>query len=157
MALAISLILLFVLTIIGVSAMQSTTMEERMTGNLASRSTAFQRAEGTLSEAKDYLAAPVNMSNFTAGGANGLYAFGASPDYQASGTWSAATTRSSASQPDSRWYATVETDQPVVEPGRNCVPGPSCPLGQVFGVVARSTDDSGKAVVILRARYWKQY
>lgn len=157
MALAISMILLFVLTIIGVTAMQSTTMEERMAGNLASRSTAFQRAEGTLTEAKDFLGAPLNMSSFTAAGTNGLYAFSANPDYQASGTWVASKTKAAADQPNSLWFAKIETDQPVVEPGRNCTPGPSCPQGQVFSVVARSTDDSGNAVVMLRARFWKQY
>ncbi|TCK05937.1 pilus assembly PilX family protein [Marinobacterium mangrovicola] len=47
-ALIVALIMLLLITIIGVSAMQTTTMEERMAGNLRDRHVAFQAAEAAL-------------------------------------------------------------------------------------------------------------
>lgn len=43
-----SLVLLVVLTLIGIVAMQSTTMQERMAGNIEQRDQAFERAEAGL-------------------------------------------------------------------------------------------------------------
>jgi type IV pilus assembly protein PilX len=48
--LAISLIILLLLTLIGVTAMQSTGLEEKMAGNLRDRNLAFQAAETALRE-----------------------------------------------------------------------------------------------------------
>ncbi|KEA64591.1 Type IV fimbrial biogenesis protein PilX [Marinobacterium lacunae] len=48
--LIVALIMLLLISIIGVSAMQSTSMEERMAGNLYDRHTAFQAAEAALRE-----------------------------------------------------------------------------------------------------------
>lgn len=47
-SLVVSLIILMVLTLIGVTAMQTTTMEEKMTGQLRNRELAFQAAEAAL-------------------------------------------------------------------------------------------------------------
>ena len=46
--LIVSLVLLLVLTILGVSGVQNTTMEERMAGNYRDRFSAFQAAEAAL-------------------------------------------------------------------------------------------------------------
>lgn len=46
--LIVSLILLMILTLIGVTAMQTSTLEERMTGNALDRALAFQAAEAAL-------------------------------------------------------------------------------------------------------------
>ncbi|SEG76871.1 pilus assembly PilX family protein [Marinobacterium lutimaris] len=47
-ALIVALIMLLLITIVGVSAMQTTTMEEKMAGNLRDRHVAFQAAEAAL-------------------------------------------------------------------------------------------------------------
>lgn len=52
LALILSLLLLVVLSIIGVSVMQSTLMEERMAGNTKDRAIAFQAAEAALRDAE---------------------------------------------------------------------------------------------------------
>ena len=52
MALVISLIFLLLLTIIGVTAMQTTTLQERMAGNMRDRNVAFQFAEEALRDAE---------------------------------------------------------------------------------------------------------
>lgn len=49
-ALVIVLILLLVMTLLGVASMRGTLLEERMSGNLFSRSLAFQAAEAALRE-----------------------------------------------------------------------------------------------------------
>jgi type IV pilus assembly protein PilX len=54
-ALIISLIILLLLTIIMISAMRVTTMEEKMAGNSQSHNVAFQAAESALREAEAYI------------------------------------------------------------------------------------------------------
>ena len=53
--LAISLIILLLMTIIGVSAMRSTTLQEKMAGNLRDYNLAFQSAESALRDAETYI------------------------------------------------------------------------------------------------------
>lgn len=53
--LIMGLVFLALLTLLGISAMQVTTMEERMTGNERDRKTAFQAAEAGLRDAEDFL------------------------------------------------------------------------------------------------------
>jgi type IV pilus assembly protein PilX len=68
--LVVSLIMLLLLTLIGLSAMQSTGLEERMAGNMRDRNLAFQAAEAGLRDAEQYLesgAGPFNPLNLSAG------------------------------------------------------------------------------------------
>lgn len=60
--LVVGLIFLVVLTIIGVTAMQVTTMEERMAANARDRSKAFQAAEAGLRDAEDYMDVQITES-----------------------------------------------------------------------------------------------
>ena len=55
--LIISLLILVVLTVLGISAMSSTSIEERMSLNLRDREVAFQAAEATLRQAERYIEA----------------------------------------------------------------------------------------------------
>jgi len=68
--LIIALVFLLLLTLVGVTAMQSTTLEERMAGNTRESSVAFQAAEAALREAEAYLEQAV-VGPFN--GAGGLY------------------------------------------------------------------------------------
>ncbi len=54
--LAISLIMLLLLTLIGVTGTQVTTMEERMAGNTRDQNIAFQATETSLREAESWIA-----------------------------------------------------------------------------------------------------
>jgi type IV pilus assembly protein PilX len=69
-ALIVSLIVLMVMTMIGISSMQSTTMEEKMAGNMRDQSVAFQNAEIALRTGEDYLGSPI-LPAFN--GSDGLY------------------------------------------------------------------------------------
>jgi len=51
--LVISLLILLLLTIIGITAMRTTTMEEKMAGNLRDQNLAFQAGEAALRDAED--------------------------------------------------------------------------------------------------------
>jgi len=54
-ALVVALVFLLVLTILGVTAMQSATLQERMAGNLRDRNVGFQAAEAALRVGEDWL------------------------------------------------------------------------------------------------------
>ena len=70
----ISLVLLLVLTIAGVSAVQTTTLDERMARNSHDSMMAFQSAESALRQAETWMEANVNSTAvFTDGGAGGLW------------------------------------------------------------------------------------
>ncbi len=68
--LIVSLILLMVMTLIGLSSMQSTTVEEKMAGNMRDQSIAFQAAETALRAGEIYLGTPI-LPVFN--GSNGFY------------------------------------------------------------------------------------
>ena len=53
--LVVSLIMLMLLTLIGVSGMQSTGIEEKMAGNMRDRNLAFQAAEAALRHAEQFI------------------------------------------------------------------------------------------------------
>jgi type IV pilus assembly protein PilX len=72
-ALFISLVLLLILTIVGISAVQTTTLETRMARNEHDTMLAFQAAESALRDAEDFLEGIVTTAVFTDGGANGLW------------------------------------------------------------------------------------
>ena len=65
--LVISLIMLLVMTLIGITGMQATVLEEKMAGNYNDQNIAFQAAESTLIEAEEYASSGVNY------GDNGVY------------------------------------------------------------------------------------
>jgi type IV pilus assembly protein PilX len=54
--LIVSLVLLLVMTLIGISSMQTNTLEEKMSGNYRDKNLSFQAAEMTLREGEGWLA-----------------------------------------------------------------------------------------------------
>ena len=80
--LVLSLLMLFVLTLIGVSSINTTTMEEKMSGNSRNQQLAFHAAEIAIREAEDFITNTINnpTAQFTAGSAvNGLYMVSSGP------------------------------------------------------------------------------
>lgn len=73
LALFISLVLLLVLTIIGVSAVQMTSLEERMARNSRDRLLAFQAAESALRDAEGFIETIVTTASFADTGPGGLW------------------------------------------------------------------------------------
>lgn len=68
--LIVSLIVLLVLTLISVTAMQTTSLEEKMAGNMRNKNLAFQAAEAALRAGEGYLSG-ATLDSFN--GTNGLY------------------------------------------------------------------------------------
>jgi len=70
--LILALLILVVLTILGVSSMSTTSLEEKMAGNFRDRQIAFNAAETALAEAEAYINDSINSASvFT--NSNGLY------------------------------------------------------------------------------------
>ncbi len=71
------LMILLILSLIGVTAMQATTLEERMANNFAQRDLAFQAAEAALRDGETFLGGmsitALQELEFSATGTNGLF------------------------------------------------------------------------------------
>lgn len=72
-SLFISLILLLVMTIIGITATTTTNLDEKMVANTRDQQISFQAAETAITEAEDFVATLADSSAFTAEGEAGLY------------------------------------------------------------------------------------
>jgi len=136
--LIVALILLLVLTILGLAAAQSTSLEERMAGNYRNNTLAFQAAEAGIRAAESCLSAGTSACSGFASNANGVYLFnpGAPPPpstattplWNVSGFWTTSgntmnyTSVSSGSNfPDvaSQPQIIIEEMPPVAQPGGN--------------------------------------
>lgn len=72
-ALIISLIILLLLTIIGVTGMKTTALEERMAGNMRDKELAFESAEAALRDAEAFMETVFTLGAFNADGSDGYY------------------------------------------------------------------------------------
>ena len=70
-ALIVTLIFLLILSLLGTSSVRTSTMQERMAGNMRDWNVAFQRSEATLRTAEQYLLDTNNLPEFN--DTNGLY------------------------------------------------------------------------------------
>ena len=96
--LAVTLMILLVVTLLTVSNMQSSVLEEKMAGNNADRNVAFQAAESGLREAEVFLESIVSLGEFQ--GNAGLFGrTDAEPSFNTGGTWS-----------DSAYHVVAQTD-----------------------------------------------
>ncbi len=64
-ALVVTLMLLLVMTLLAVMAMRTTSLEEKMAGNMRNHSIAFQAAESALRDAEAYIETMTSINNFT--------------------------------------------------------------------------------------------
>ncbi|MEE9338933.1 MAG: PilX N-terminal domain-containing pilus assembly protein [Methylococcaceae bacterium] len=89
--LVVSLIVLLLLTLIGVSGMQTTALEEKMASNSRDQNIAFQAAEAALRAGEIFIedAVSSDRTNFTTSpsNANGLHLKTENLDYKATTTW----------------------------------------------------------------------
>jgi type IV pilus assembly protein PilX len=85
--LVVSLIMLLILTIIGVTGMRTTVLEEKMAGNMRDQNLAFQAAEAALRDGEDIIQSLVAISSFD-GTSGRLNASDSDPDFFAPSTWS---------------------------------------------------------------------
>lgn len=130
-ALIMSLLLLVLLTVLGLGTMQSSTLQERMAGNLEQRDLAFQAAEAGLRDAENYLAGLALLPVFSNTG--GLYtpaASGSTP------RWDAVD-----------WYATTPANYINYQAGDLGTPSPYPLPKYIIEYVASLEDEANDSVI----------
>lgn len=163
--LIVSLLILLVMTLLGVAAMQSTTLEERMTGNMRDRSLALQAAETALRDAESFIEGLVNTSVFN--GTQGLYGEAQTEP----GAYDPATWTSSRSRPYSGTFPDVAAQPRYFIKNITVIAGDSGVLNigpgygarqtrgdvALFRITVRATGASDTAQVILQSHYGKRF
>lgn len=142
-ALLVSLIILLLMTILGVTSMQTTTMQDRMAGNMKDRNLAFQRAEQALREAQRDLPGSVDaaISGFSVTDAEGWIKY-----FEDQGAFSS----------DKR-YATHVQEIPysvpqICEPGNVCDEGFDTVQNRIlYRITALGIGQSDDTLVVLQA------
>ncbi len=87
-ALIVSLMILIVMTLIGITGMSTSSMEEKMAGNVRDRNLAFQAAEAALRDGEAYYKNVVQVLGVAFDGTNpGLIPAGTNPDPLNPLTW----------------------------------------------------------------------
>lgn len=163
--LVISLIMLVLLTIIGMTGMQVTGLEEKMSGNNKEHNVAFQTAEATLRNAEAYLDSLTTLGDFNNTQAGFLSEATADPDYLAKLTWN---TTNSAAGTTISGVATIPRYiiKHVGEQGDSINEGLSVGgYGEslagsaitLFRVTSYSAGNTGKSRVILQSYYGKRF
>lgn len=85
--LVISLMILIVMTLIGITGIASSTLEEKMAGNTRDQALAFQAAEAALRDGEQYWGNIVSLAAAFNGATAGLYPQGNHPDVFDDDTW----------------------------------------------------------------------
>ena len=165
-ALIISLIVLVILTMLGVTGMRSSVLEEKMAGNLRDSQLAFQAAEATLREAEQYIDSNiVSTTNFDTNGSDGLY------NKSVINLWDNINWDST----DSLEYTSFDSSYEINTPPRYIIQHLSTQINDVdelnldnygqgtgsgriemFLITARATGSSGNSVVMLQTTYGKR-
>ncbi|MBL4851071.1 MAG: hypothetical protein JKY90_02145 [Gammaproteobacteria bacterium] len=155
--LVVSLLMLLVLTLLGISSMNHSSLEEKMAHATLDRNVALQSAEAALREAENWLESIVATAALT--GNNGLYGLNATaPDYSAAITWDDTTTNHVvATAPEgsnSAQYFIKEIGS--ISSGGGALNLPNNTSGDVttFRITARGAGGAaGGAEVLLRSHY----
>lgn len=157
-ALIIALVILLLMTLIGVTAMQTTVLQERMAGNLRDRNIAFQAAEAALRDAERFLQAPVLPSFNNSNGLlqrvpqGGDVAYWNSFDWVGNSREFSGISEGLAAHP--RYV--IEEFPPVADPSGSLEADAPLPEVRLFRITARAVGGSPDAVVVLQTRYRRQ-
>lgn len=159
LVLVVSLVFLLVLTMIGVTAVQTTTLQDRMAANLRDTQAAFQAAEAALREAESQLGGAVLPAH--------AYHFEhrPGPDWTAAATWAADGTRvqayagASFTEGDQALAANpryfIEELRPHPFAGDSLEAGVPLDEAVMVRIVARGVGSSTDTEVVLESRYMR--
>ena len=171
-ALAVSLIMLLVLTLLGIAGMQSTIMEEKMAGNMRDKALAFQSAESGLingerhSQGSLSLASPF-LANCTGGlclpsssatpvwNDTGLVNWGASTNTFLYGATVAATNLGLVSAQPQYIVELLPEPPKVVGQSLSTGKGNAISTVEIFRITSRGVGGSSNAPVIVQSVYKK--
>ncbi|MEM7363079.1 MAG: PilX N-terminal domain-containing pilus assembly protein [Pseudomonadota bacterium] len=179
-ALFLSLVMLLLLTILGVSSVQTTSMQERMARNARDTNLAFQSAEAALRDGEDWIETNlISLAPFEAGGAEagGLYY---ENDFDETSNWRAIdwdndqACGSSTAPTGTRWgdttvpgvcvqpkyivehVKTVISDQDLLNLD-NIGQDTGAGRAQIFRITSYGTGGSATAHVMIQATYGKRF
>ncbi|MEM7097111.1 MAG: pilus assembly protein [Pseudomonadota bacterium] len=161
-ALFISLVLLLILTIIGVSSVQTTTLELRMSRNEHDRLLAFQSAESALRDAEAALELVPSTAFFD--GTNGLYQIadmGNDEVWWAAATWTGGNSTTAPNNIDGvaapARYIVEHMGAIIRENNAHQQDGPyanaSTDRIEMFRITARGVGGTANSVVVLQTTY----
>ena len=166
-----ALIFLVLLSMLGVAAMQTATMEERMAGNLRNENLAFQAAEAALRDAEDLLGSAIPPTTFD--GSDGLYdqLTSAWPGHDNPRGWEGWT--ATATPPPYREYRddrnsadtsitgvaerpryVIEKLPPVPSPSNASLDPSKAEYVTVYRITARAVGGTTNSVAILQSTFW---
>lgn len=166
-ALFIALVILLIITVLGISGLQTTTLEERMAAGARDRDLAFQAAEAALAEGEAFIETlgPGSLAQFQLN-ANGLFVApqtASTPDRWVSVDWEGDATIPTVgtsidgvvAQP--RYIIEHVTTLVAAEDSLN-ISNLGAPVGtptEIFRVTSRAQGGTARAVVMLQATYGK--
>ncbi|MGI9323313.1 MAG: pilus assembly PilX family protein [Pseudomonadales bacterium] len=160
-ALFLTLAVMLILTIMGITSVQTTIMQQRMAGNYRDLSIAFQAAEAAATEAEAFIDAMSNLNAFPSESATQLCSAGrctsldGTARWQESSLWSSATGTVKASiAPDDLGVAAAPRYliEYIAEFTR-----PDATQVYIFRVTARGTGGTARSVAMLQTTYEKQF
>jgi type IV pilus assembly protein PilX len=153
----VSLIMLLVMTLIGVTGMQNSSMEEKMVANVRDIDLSFQAAEAALREAETSLQVAV-LKEFD-GSNTGLYqpaTRGIQPLWEVDSTWNAG---GAVPYTGSLPYVSappqyiIEELPPVPDPTGSVAADEPLPETRVYRVTAQGVGGTDKAITMLQAAF----
>lgn len=164
--LIVSMLMLLVLTIIGITAMGTSTLEEKMAGNSRDQNLAFQAAEAGLRDAEAYVDGMASAAAFN-GSVAGLYntTTALAPNIYSDSTWAGSASRAYSGSTITgvktkpqyivEFISTAGKTNPELETCYGCSTGE----GQVTNVriTARGTGGTDNATVLLQEYYGKRF
>ena len=170
-ALVMSLVMLLLLTILGLSSVQTTSMQLRMSLNARDNDLAFQASESAVNEAESWMSTNTSLLVFQVANSNGLYDapdFGSvnlstfdwsNPGNNMRGYITLSTSLSDvATQPKYiiEWVKTVMSEADTLNLG-NIGQDTGSGRTQVFRVTTYGTGGTGSAHVMLQTTYGKRF
>lgn len=167
--LIVSLMILLVLTLIGVTALGTSTLEEKMAGNSQDQSLAFQAAEAAMNQATTVARNAVSITLFN--NTNGLYDLAGPPvtadrNVNDPATWTGSNSATvTAAIPGiaspARYIMEIITKEPPPASSAALCIGFHCPLppGPFVNIriTVRATGGTDNAVVMLQGHFGRQF
>jgi type IV pilus assembly protein PilX len=149
-ALIIALVFLLVMTLIGVTAMQGTSQQESMAGNMRDRNLAFQAAEAALRAGETWLNTPGQVGVTRRNDAEGHTALAAPADWDGAAPQPAAQPNILPGTTLLAAAPTVHLDPPIFRRYGIQLPAECY---RVYPVTAHGTGGTNTAIVVLRTAF----
>lgn len=164
--LIVALIFLLIITMVSLSGVQTTAMEERMASNVRQRNLAFQSSEAGLREAEQFINALVSTGAF--GVTPGLLAENdAEPDYFSAATWTDANSIQVTSGAIGTLHGVGEYPRYIIKYVVENAADPNDELEfnvdeagdrvTIFKIVSQGTGGNGTTQVVLQTNYGKRF